>query len=319
MKRRAVEAVLLAACLAGCQVLFGYDGFEGSSSVDAGPPPHPCEVLPPVKVVESGQPPAVSRVNLPGGSCAWIDQSEVTVDQYQTWLTAVGAKPLDWASLGSAGECNWKEGLPSNPAGSSADACRMTIDTLTEHQENDPFQATKPIRCVDWCDAHAYCKWAGKRLCFGTNNSGLLTPVGKPFEWDIACNVDNSHPYPYGASYDPRACNVDQSPARGCITANGTVCGPTAVGFLEACRATRSSPSDLSGNVQEWIGLCDKPGGADALCNRRGGSYLDPPERATCLYIGAAARRDRDRSTGFRCCADLTAREVTILQANSAP
>ena len=207
---RGVGAILIVTCFAGCQIVGGYESFEGVVAVDAGAPPHPCEVLPSVKVVEGGHGPNVARVNLAGTTCVWIDRTEVTVENYQEWLAFLGGRAPDWAMLGSEGQCTWKQGGPSNPSGDASDECRRGIEAQTERHEEEAFEAKKPIRCVDWCDARAYCAWAGKRLCFGVNNSGVLLPRGKPPEWDRACSVGSTREYPYGTAYDHAACNVDQ-------------------------------------------------------------------------------------------------------------
>jgi formylglycine-generating enzyme required for sulfatase activity len=259
-------------------------------------------------------------VNLAGTTCVWIDRTEVTVENYQEWLAFLGGRAPDWAALGGEGQCTWKQGGPSNPAGDASDECRRGIEAQTERHEEGAFEPKKPIRCVDWCDARAYCAWAGKRLCFGVNNSGVLLPRGKPPEWDRACSVGSTREYPYGTAYDHAACNVDQT-HEGCVAANGgnTLCGPTAVDQLPRCKASASAPSDLSGNVQEWVDVCasgGSDGGADALCNRRGGSYLDIASSAACIAISPTSRRDRDPTTGFRCCADLTPAEATEVQTN---
>ena len=152
----AVTAALsLAAFFAatGCQVVAGYQSFQG----------HPCNALPASKPDAKGLATLVLSKQT-DGTCYWIDQTEVTVQQYTQFL-AQHAKPVGWDSA-----CTWKT-MPSDPANDTSDPC-----TVSTSGESEPFRTTKPIRCVDWCDARAFCKWAGKDLCSGIDSDGIVTP-----------------------------------------------------------------------------------------------------------------------------------------------
>src|SRR5690606_8434471 len=48
-----------------------------------------------------------------------------------------------------------------------------------------------PAACMDWCDADAFCKWAGKRLCgkFGGGGNADAYAPGNPQEWTGACEA----------------------------------------------------------------------------------------------------------------------------------
>jgi len=93
-----------------------------------------------------------------------------------------------------------------------------------------------PISCIDWYQADAYCRWAGKRL-----------PMHYEWGWAARSGTAGTR-YPWG----------DESPS--CDLANvdsdGTGCGfggPWPVGTRPA-GASRQGVQDLIGNVWEWTG-----------------------------------------------------------------
>jgi formylglycine-generating enzyme required for sulfatase activity len=145
---------------------------------------------------------------------------------------------------------------------------------------------------VDWCDAWAYCHWAGKRLCGGIGAADLPGPAEADdptkSQWNYACTGgDPKHKYPYGTTYDASTCG-----------------GPLHEANMgAACEGAFPGVFDMSGNVAEWIDSCastDKT----ANCLVRGGSYLSTkPDQFACAG-GPSSRRDQiPPATGFRCCA----------------
>jgi len=77
-----------------------------------------------------------------------------------------------------------------------------------------PKVPTGPVRGVDWCDAHAYCAWAGKRLC-GKIGGGTVPKLAlddpEVSQWYRACSKAGTRAFPYGNTYDPMACRTNQS------------------------------------------------------------------------------------------------------------
>ena len=82
-----------------------------------------------------------------------VDNTEVTEGQYRDFLTA----------------------MSGNYAGQPA-ICSWNVDY---GQPLDNYGLNFPRNFVDYCDAAAYCKWAGKRIC-GPIGSEWLRPLVDP-------------------------------------------------------------------------------------------------------------------------------------------
>lgn len=149
-----------------------------------------------------------------------------------------------------------------------------------------------PAVYVDWCDAYAYCSWAGGRLC-GKIGGGTLTN-GEPYDdpaqsqWMRACSGAAGTAFPYGSAYVDNRCNGAQ---------------PVAVGSFPQCVGAYPGLYDLSGNSPEWEDACIN---GDNLCRKRGAHYGDSPENnyilLRCDDNGYQPRDTKDANISFRCC-----------------
>lgn len=74
-----------------------------------------------------------------------IDTTEVTRGQYESWLATNPTLPAVTDQ-----NCGWKS------TGSYAKQCTGYTGADADHH---------PVGCVDWCDAYAYCRGVGRRLC----------------------------------------------------------------------------------------------------------------------------------------------------------
>jgi formylglycine-generating enzyme required for sulfatase activity len=154
-----------------------------------------------------------------------------------------------------------------------------------------PKNPNLPVRTVDWCDAYAYCKWSGKRLC-GKIGGGAL-----PFlslddpeldQWFRACSNGGTRDYPYGNTYDPTACMTNNS---GAVVAKS----------LTKCEGGYPGIFDMSGNVWEWMDSCNDAG----ECALRGGGWPQEDVAAACAYTPVHYKSTREETAadrGFRCC-----------------
>ncbi len=182
-----------------------------------------------------------------------LDLTEVTVDAYAKCVragrcSAVGLNQPYWSGRSQAnGEfCNWGKGGKGN----------------------------HPINCVDWSQATAYCRWAGKRL-----------PTEPEWEWAARGQARGTE-YPWGnEALGGQACW--HHPGHGTCAVGGILSGDAPGGI-----------HDLAGNVWEWTSTA-----YDSSARVfRGGSWNDDDS----LGLRAAFRRWftpslRNGSLGFRC------------------
>ncbi len=202
-----------------------------------------------------------------------IDPFEVTRSQYLAFwhATASGRN-----TLGLPGDCDFKKTISFSPS----------VPGWPAVAEGD---ARLPITGVDVCDARAYCRWAGKRLCGGTDGKPVRvasTNSDQPTNaWQRVCE----------AAPNDTGCNVrphKDAPAKPIA----------AVGSFPQCK-TPGGVFDLHGNVKELIDVCADPYG---VCKRVGGSADDFGFATDCPSDGNdyVTPNRRDSDGGFRCCAD---------------
>lgn len=209
-----------------------------------------------------------------GGEISFcIDRTEVTQAMYVQFLAGVqGSVPVDEQPP----VCSGNTELTHTP-----DAACPDFTTASD----------LPVWCVDWCDAHAYCKWAGKRMC-GAIAGGPLGFDDAPLlgEWHFACTGGLMTTYPYGDAPDDAACNITETNTK------------LPAGSHPACEGGFPGMFDMQGNVEEWIDAC-QPAGPTAECRARGGHTFGSATYWRCdKQIGVAQLDPNSRVTGFRCC-----------------
>ncbi|MBI3204207.1 MAG: SUMF1/EgtB/PvdO family nonheme iron enzyme [Myxococcales bacterium] len=218
-----------------------------------------------------------------GGPATCISATEVTYLQYKQFVDA--NVPVS----GQIAACDWNVlYAPTEPQ----------VDGTCNTK---PFDSTGsesyPVRCVDWCDAVAYCTWAGARLCGGFGGVALAATdfaASSKSEWFAACVGDGAPKvYPYGDVYGGQTCNGADNAVNGAITVQGA----------PGCRGSGEGQAvfDLSGNVAEWESSCS--GTRVATCRIRGGSYKADASGLRCDADRVAPRTAVFADVGFRCCA----------------
>ena len=241
------------------------------------PVPMPGEGTRPPGAAASGLGP--DMVRLPEGFC--IDKTEVTRGQYEAWLKASPA------TAGQPGGCS-----------SNAD---FTPTCAWEPGSN----SEQPVVCVDWCDAQAFCKAAGKRLCGNAQGGGSYAFESyddpKVSEWQAACSSGGQFEYTYGNTFDTNLC-------RDADADDYTTWGLADVGSFAECHspvAAYAKVFDLSGHAAEWDNSC-KGDGPDDACRIRGGSFQHHAHGTRCA-MGRELEWPRSYkvdAVSFRCCAD---------------
>jgi sulfatase modifying factor 1 len=244
------------------------------------------------RTVDSGSEPDVavkvpSDASMPGGGCPagrgpamllvdgfCVDATEATSAQYNDFLLAGAALSVQPT------ECSWNASyLPGNG---------WTFVSS---------QGTLPIASVNWCDAYAFCKWAGKRLCgkVGGGPADFSDFSGNDNEHYVACSNGSTRLYPYGNAFDPTACNGPEHDAGSVLP----------VGSLTGCQGGVAGLFDMSGNVEEWQDACDGNSGPSDHCLDGTGAfdYGAGPGGTRCDFADNDLRNGEYPDVGIRCCA----------------
>ena len=207
----------------------------------------------------------------------YIDKYEVTCAQYQRFLEAIRKNGHKWCH---SAEPNHKDHTPYHTY-----AWALRFSWVGGQPPRDMINA--PVVLVDWYDAWAYAKWAGKRL-----------PTED--EWEIAARGGDGREYPWGNTFSVDRCNVGDQ--------------PVAVG-LYPDGASPWGAMDMAGNVAEWTLTAYDANpresqdyqGKFGLPIIRGGSWDDNSKG--CRASARDVRRSplyRSTTLGFRCVSDVS-------------
>jgi len=228
-------------------------------------------------------------VTLSNGTVFCIDATEVTASSYAAFLSA-------------------KAGSTDGQIPVCASLNHSFLPTTNGCPVFDPEKngPNLPVVCVDWCDAFAFCAWAGKELCddvsgsYENFNSG---PAGTNDRWTLACTHDEDglHAFSYGPSFDPAACNGAERDA-----------GLLDAGSLSTCAGGYPGIFDMVGNASEWIDQCftgssitaDHDSGTNSDgCRLQGGSFKGA-DNSCSTFFSYQPRGSAGSDIGFRCCGE---------------
>lgn len=215
----------------------------------------------------------VRKIKTPG---FWIDKYEVTCAQYLRFLESVKKMGHVWCHP------NEQPNKDHTPFHTYSWALRFSWLGGSPPAKMSDY----PVVLVDWFDAYAFAKWAGKRL-----------PTED--EWEIAAGGGRGMEYPWGNAFSAEACNVGDYPIR--------------IGSFPG-GASPWGGLDMAGNIAEWTVTMYEPDARDGkpFDGRhgqpiiRGGSWDD--ESRGCRVSARDVHRSafyRSTTVGFRCVSDV--------------
>jgi formylglycine-generating enzyme required for sulfatase activity len=266
---RVAGVAALAALVASCDLAVSLNNLEGGCPPTRGPAQ--------VKLTSSA-----------GNYC--IDTTEVTNGQYASFVGASSFAPTFPSSTGCASAFTTDGG-----------AAGPFTPTPLAHWPPPSGEDDFPVTNVSWCQAYAFCQWAGKRLCGRIGGTALATVSyldPSQAQWLRACSGGQSPDrYPYGTTYDAQTC--------GGQALNGSTLQP--VTYYSACVGGYPGLRDMSGNVWEWVDSCadPNPDAAHAFCSAMGGAFDSQASEMQCSGQRNWVRADGANNIGFRCCLDL--------------
>jgi iron(II)-dependent oxidoreductase len=155
-----------------------------------------------------------------------------------------------------------------------------------------------PVVGINWCEAQAYARWAGKRL---PTDSEWVKAASWPVS--VGSELPSQRKYPWGDVMDRRLANLWGSGTNGPVAVDEFAEGVGAAGLYQLC-----------GNVWEWTagtyGTWQGPeSDSERLTNMRairGGAfdtYFD--HQASCHFQSGDTPLTRKANIGFRCALSL--------------
>jgi formylglycine-generating enzyme required for sulfatase activity len=222
-----------------------------------------------------------------------LDTFEVTVGRFRSFVAAYPAsKPSAGAGANPkiGAPSGWVSGWPL-PLDQPALIASLKCSGATWTDGSSGGNENKPINCVDWYTAFAFCAWDGGRL-----------PSEAEWEYAAAGGSENRL-LPWGGTVLPDCAHAN---ILGCAGA------PVAVGTTPP-GASRWGHQDFGGNVWEWTldeyssvyssSLCADCANTAFSANRvwRGGNLAFNADTARVTYRGADSPTRRIDVLGLRC------------------
>jgi formylglycine-generating enzyme required for sulfatase activity len=172
----------------------------------------------------------------------YLDKYEITVGRFRQFVNqGMGTQTSPPSAgdgvhpgiTGSGWDSTWKTNLAANTAALTTNLkCYAGYQTWTDTAGSNE---SKPVNCLDWYTAFAFCAWDGGRL-----------PTEA--EWNYAASGGNEQRY-YPWSSPATSTTIDDSYAVYC---GGSCNGTQNVGLKSPKGDGKWGQSDLAGNVWEW-------------------------------------------------------------------
>ncbi|MGC9985870.1 MAG: SUMF1/EgtB/PvdO family nonheme iron enzyme [Polyangia bacterium] len=173
----------------------------------------------------------------------YLDKYEITVGRFRQFVNAgmgtqasppapgAGAHPL---IAGSGWDSTWNANLSADTE--SLKAAMLCFDSYTTWTDTAGSNESKPVNCLDWYTAFAFCAWDGGRLATEA-------------EWNYAASGGSEQRY-YPWSSPATSTTIDDSYA--VFNCGNSCSGPQNVGSKSPKGDGKWGQSDLEGNVSEW-------------------------------------------------------------------
>ena len=184
----------------------------------------------------------------------------------------------------------------------------------------DKADPDRALDCIDFCDASAFCAWAGKRLC-GVRGSepGKVMVIDKENrdaettnrvtaelrqsvknEWYNACSQGGTTKHPYGDTRQLGTC-IDTK-AIETLGDRAFLVGDTSNSQCHGTHHPYSRLFNMTGKIEQWINVCF----GNLGCASHGGNMGDLSCAETFGIMSALYD-----TAGVRCCADAVPGEAS--------
>jgi formylglycine-generating enzyme required for sulfatase activity len=242
-----------------------------------------------------------------------LERFEVTVGRLREFVDAypssrpsvgAGAHPF---TPGSGWDAAWDANLPATRSDlvEGLRSCQRNLDIdISTYTEKPGVNDSRPVNCVTWYEAFAFCAWTGGRLpTFAEHQFAYVGgSAQRYFPWSVPpsdTTIDFSR-----ANFLEQSCPSDTTDESSCVAPVGS--SPAGAGAF--------GQEDLAGNLSEFT-LDPSALPLSSSCNdcietsatstsRRisGGSWLDDAYELQGDYgYGGALPTDRSSTIGFRC------------------
>jgi formylglycine-generating enzyme required for sulfatase activity len=245
-----------------------------------------------------------------------LDKYEVTVERFRAFVDAGMGTQLSGLLAGagahtkiagSGWNVNWNTSLAADKAAlMAAVKCDPTYQTWTDTPAANEH---RPMNCVTWYEAMAFCTWDGGYLATEAewNYAATGGDQQRAYPWSSPAGLLTPLDGTHASYYDGTDCVGDAM--AGCMVTDLVAVGTKPLGH------GRWGQLDLAGNVWEWTldwntgyaNPCADCAGLEATSSRvfRGGSYNNVAPLLRAGYRNAGGPTFRSSDIGFRCAKPL--------------